>query len=340
VTTGPAPTKVGFLVDFRNPPAWRRDPALFHSQQLELARVAERSGVDSLWVTEHHFAQDGYCPAPLLALAALASVTEAVTLGTWVLLLALRHPVQVAEEAAFVDNLSGGRVVLGAGAGYRAQEFAGLGVDLHRLRRLMDEKLEVLLRALREPGPFDFHGELLDLEGVAVTPRPLGPLPVLVGSTTAAADARAVRLGADGLAVRPTGDRYQALLAACRAAGRDAGSLRFGMYSYVHIAEDPERGWELVGPHVAYGRGEVEGWFKTSGVNIFPAGLRESVAVGSPAEVAARLAARLRKNPEAIPEHLVLHLLHPGLPFEVCLEQVERLGREVIPLLRKQMAEH
>jgi hypothetical protein len=53
--------------------------------------------------------------------------------------------------------------------------------------------------------------------------------------------------------------------------------------------------------------------------------------------VAARLAARLRKNPEAIPEHLVLHLLHPGLPFEVCAEQVERLGREVIPLLREEM---
>lgn len=332
-------TKVGFLVDFRNPPAWRREPALFAAQQLELARLAESAGVDSLWVTEHHFAEDGYCPAPLAALASLAAVTERVALGTWVLLLGLRNPVQVAEEACFVDNLSGGRVVLGAGAGYRAEEFAGLGVDRRRLGRLMDEKLEVLLRALRDPGPFDYAGELLQLEGVRVTPRPLGPLPVLVGSTTAAADARAVRLGADGLAVRPTGARYEALVEACRLAGRRPADLCFGMYAYLHVADDPEAGWRAVEQHVAYGRGEVEGWFKSSGVDIFRRSLRESVVVGPPGEIAARLAERLRKNPEAIPEHLVLHLLHPGLPFEACARQVERLGQEVIPLLREAMAD-
>jgi alkanesulfonate monooxygenase SsuD/methylene tetrahydromethanopterin reductase-like flavin-dependent oxidoreductase (luciferase family) len=330
--------RVGFLVDFRNPPAWRREPARFAAEQLELARLADASGVDALWATEHHFADDGYCPAPLTALAALAAVTERVTLGTWVLLLGLRHPVQVAEEACVVDNLSGGRMVLGAGAGYRAEEFAGLGVERGGLGGLMDEKLAVLLRALRDVGPFDFRGRHLDLTGVSVTPRPVGDVPVLVGSTTVAADARAVRLGADGLAVRPTGKRFQALLDACRAAGRNPATLRYGMYAYVHIADDPDAGWERVGPHVAYGRGEVEGWFRSSGVDIFSRTLRESVAVGPPADVAARLAARVRRNPEAPPEHLVIHLLHPGLPFAVCAEQVERLGREVIPLLRAELA--
>lgn len=330
-------TRVGFLLDFRNPPAWRREPSLFARQQLELARLADAAGIDSLWVTEHHFAEDGYCPAPLVALGSLAAATERVQLGTWVLLLGLRHPVQVAEEACLVDNLSGGRVVLGAGAGYRAAEFAGLGVDRRLLGGLMDEKLEVLLRALRQPGPFDFHGRHLDLSGVAVSPRPLGPLPVLVGSTTAAADARAVRLGADGLAVRPTGERYQALLASCGAAGRDPSTLRFGMYAYIHIADDRDAGWELAGRHVAYGRGEVEGWFRSSGVQIFKRRLRESVIVGPPALVASRLAARLRRNPAAIPEHLILHLIHPGLPHDACRAQVERLGSEVIPLLRAEM---
>src|SRR5215469_14780843 len=92
------------------------------------ARLAEELGFHTLWVHEHH-SQAMMYPDPLMALAALAPHTTTTRLGTNMLLLPLWHPVRVAEQAAMLDVLSAGRLVLGVAAGYAKDEFANFQVD-------------------------------------------------------------------------------------------------------------------------------------------------------------------------------------------------------------------
>ena len=121
--------KIGVWFDLRNPPGWRQDPARLYAFTLELCEEAELLGADSLWFSEHHGFEDGYLPQPLTFAAAAAARTTRVRLGTGILVAPLRKTAQLAEEAAVVDIISGGRLELGLGAGYRVPEFELFGTD-------------------------------------------------------------------------------------------------------------------------------------------------------------------------------------------------------------------
>src|SRR2546422_471508 len=100
--------RVGIYFDLRNPPAWRRPWADLYAASLALVEDAEGRGIDAVWLTEHHFFEDGYLPQPLTFAAAVAARTRKVRIGTAVLLAPLRSALQIAEEAAVVDTLSAG----------------------------------------------------------------------------------------------------------------------------------------------------------------------------------------------------------------------------------------
>ena len=100
-----------------------------YRETLELVRLAERVGFDSAWVSEHHGSSDGYLPSLLPMLAAFAAVTERIELGTGVMLTPFHDPLRLAEDAAVVDHLSGGRLLLGLGNGWREEEFRMFGAS-------------------------------------------------------------------------------------------------------------------------------------------------------------------------------------------------------------------
>jgi alkanesulfonate monooxygenase SsuD/methylene tetrahydromethanopterin reductase-like flavin-dependent oxidoreductase (luciferase family) len=102
--------KVGIYLDLRNPPQWERPWAAHYARSLELCEEAERLGAASVWISEHHLFEDGYLPQPLTFAAAVAARTTRVRIGTAVLLAALRHPVQIVEEANVVDLVSEARI--------------------------------------------------------------------------------------------------------------------------------------------------------------------------------------------------------------------------------------
>lgn len=114
---------------------------------LRLADAAEAGGLSTLWVAEHHFHSGGVCPAPPVLLAALGARTRRLRLGALVSVLPFHEPVELAEQYAMVDHLTGGRLNLGVGSGYIPMEFEGFGVDPLAKRELFDQGLETILAA-------------------------------------------------------------------------------------------------------------------------------------------------------------------------------------------------
>ena len=153
-----------------------------YRETLELVRLAERVGFDSAWVSEHHGSSDGYLPSMLPMLAALAAVTERIELGTGVVLTSFHDPLRLAEDAAVVDLLSGGRLLLGLGNGWREEEFRMFGASKAERGARTEETVEVLRRAWTGRR-FSFEGRTLAYDRVKVTPQPARPggPPILLG---------------------------------------------------------------------------------------------------------------------------------------------------------------
>jgi probable F420-dependent oxidoreductase len=183
---------------------------------LELCRRAQALGFESVWGGEHvirptkiaspyPYTPDGQMPGdaetsipdPLIWLAYVAAVAPTLRLGTCILILPQRNPVVLAKELATLDHLSGGRVELGIGVGWLAEEFDALGVPWQRRGARTDEYVAAM-RALWAGPHAEFHGEFVDFDPVTCSPRPLhGRIPITVGGDTPAAVRRAARL-ADG----------------------------------------------------------------------------------------------------------------------------------------------
>jgi len=111
------------------------------------AETAERLGYDSFWLPESHFQSPGACPSPLLLLAAAAARTTRLALGTTSYLLPIRNPLQAAEDVAVLDRLSGGRVILGLGRGFRPSLFAAFNVPQREKRDRFEATLAIMRRA-------------------------------------------------------------------------------------------------------------------------------------------------------------------------------------------------
>ena len=183
---------------------------------LAVAEAAERLGFDSIWVAHHvtlpyertssyPYQRSGTEVAmspgmqwldPLVTLSMCAGVTDRVRLGTSVLVLPYRNPVNLAAEAAALDVLTDGRFVLGVGCGWMQEEFKALGIDPDERGARTDEDIEVL-RTLWTQDPASFDGRFNRFDGIvlATTTRTEGGPPIWVGGNTGPALRRALRLG-------------------------------------------------------------------------------------------------------------------------------------------------
>src|SRR5581483_11545102 len=228
--------RVGIYLDLRNPPQWRRPWAAHYARSLELCEEADRLGAGSVWLSEHHVFEDGYLPQPLTFAAAVAARTSRVRIGTAVLLAALRHPVQIVEEATVVDLVSDGRLDLGIGAGYRVPEYAAFGYDVRDRYRLVEERIREVIRLWRE------H---------AVTPPPVqDPVPLWGGFQGPRGARLAGRLGTGLLTLDRT--LFDPYVAGLLEGGFPADAARMaGMFNLV-LADDPEAAWPRIAPHLSY----------------------------------------------------------------------------------------
>jgi alkanesulfonate monooxygenase SsuD/methylene tetrahydromethanopterin reductase-like flavin-dependent oxidoreductase (luciferase family) len=192
---------------------------------LEHAEAAEEAGAAVAWVAERPTEEGAWIPAALPVCAALAARTRRLRIGTAVLPLPLHHPLRVAEDAATLDGLSGGRLELGLGLGADAGGAGGFGVVSGERATRLEEAVE-LIRAAWQDAPFSFQGRHHSVSLLEVHPKPTqaGGPPLWIGAGAADAQRRAARLGT-GLWL-PPGVSPRPFLDAWAEAGRDPAAAR------------------------------------------------------------------------------------------------------------------
>ena len=237
------------------------DPA----SALEISRVAEAVGFESLWGGEHvvmpttisspyPYTSDGkipatpdtYIPDPLIWLAYVAAAAPTLRLGTCILILPQRNPLVLAKELATLDHLTGGRVELGIGVGWMKEEFDALGVPWEHRGSRNDEYLAAM-RTVWSGSHVEFHGKFVDFEPLTATPRPPqgANIPILVGGDTPVAIRRAARLADGYFPGESNADRLGELITdvrqACTAIERDPNSIEINAM-YGRQMRDPAAG--------------------------------------------------------------------------------------------------
>lgn len=214
-----------------------------YADLFEDAELAETIGFDSVWLSEHHFWFDGYCPADIAAAGAIFGRTHKIGVGTAVMLLPMHSVAKVAGDAATIARLSGGRLSLGVALGYRDAEFDGFGIRRKDRGKLMDAMLPELAASCRDARP---------------------GIPLYVGVATAVAAQRAGRLGlplfADSTMNRTElAETLDAYNDAARAAGVTAPAAH-ALQRDVFVTDDRERDWALLLPELRYMRRQYGGW--------------------------------------------------------------------------------
>jgi probable F420-dependent oxidoreductase len=191
---------------------------------------AEELGFDDVWVSEHIIvpADAPYPPSanfwdPVLTLTWAAAATSRVRLGTSVLVLPMRHPLPLAKELATLQNLSNGRLILGAGVGWLEAEFNALGVPFRERGRRMDEGI-AMMKAVWSQDPVTFEAKTIPavIQGMRSQPQPVAPIPIWIGGSSEAAVRRALRLdGWHGSRVSPAEAAAMAKRLRAERPGRD-----------------------------------------------------------------------------------------------------------------------
>ncbi|MFF7184964.1 TIGR03619 family F420-dependent LLM class oxidoreductase [Streptomyces sp. NPDC008222] len=232
---------------------------------VAIARAADAAGFDYVACCDHVAVPRRLAPAmstvwydPVATLAHLAGVTGRVRLLSHVAIVGLRHPLVTAKQYATLDHLSGGRLVLGVGAGHVREEFEALGVDFGQRGAVLDETIDALRAAL---GPDEFpvhHGKAYDFEGLGQRPRPAQPrVPLWVGGSSSAAVRRAALKGDGWLPQGDPRDRLPAQIDRLRRfraqAGLDAPFTVGAITEPLYLGEP---GWD-VGPRTLCGAPEA-----------------------------------------------------------------------------------
>ncbi|WP_345378488.1 LLM class flavin-dependent oxidoreductase [Pseudonocardia yuanmonensis] len=335
--TGPV---FGLWYDFRNPDPGRPFGSFYRSV-LEQIGWAEHKGLGSVWLTEHHFCADGYSPSPFVLASAIGERTANLRIGTNLIVSPLHNPVRLAEDAATLSLLTGGRFDLGVGQGYWEREFAAFGQTLRNRPSLLEEGVEIIRRAWAGDDS-GFAGKRYSLpEGLAVTPRPETVPQLLVGAMAEPAIARAARI-ADGF-LSTQNAHQQTYLDAVAALGRPVEEARIYAGQWAIIAEDPERTWARIGEHALYQLNEYISWGAFGPPDSVPrfTDPQQIVDAGAyqlwDADIAVtELTALLRERPQIRDVHFWAQL--PGEPVDSGTERIEYLATKVMPRVRERLA--
>ena len=307
-----------------------------YSEALELATLAESSGAESIWVSEHHFVDDGYLPALLPMMAALAAVTRTAKIGSAMVLAPFYDPLRLAEDAAVTDLISHGRVILGLSMGWLPQEFAAFGKSSKRRVRLLADAIQICRTGWagepamqREDGtPFGY-----------ITPRPArGQIPIWIGAAAEPAVRRVGRLADGFMATNCTPDELAVAVRTLREEaeqhGRDPDGIDIAVHLQTFVTDDTDP-WAAVREHILYqawkygdiaSRWDIQGGLRPMPPQHpdFESWVRAISLVGTADHVAARIQEYAEKVGGNL--HFVARSYFPGLGAQRQRENAQSLA--------------
>ena len=321
-----------------------------YGEGLEIAAEASRLGFHSVWASEHHGEADGYCPSPVVACAALSVAAPNCRIGQAVALAPLHgHPLRLAEDLSVVDNLSGGRLEIGLGQGYRRAEFERYGWDYARRTRAFQESLDILEKAWSGE-TFDYAGKIYNVRGGLLRPPPTKPgrPPLWIGAAHPKARARAVRHRA-GFLVAPLAElelvERQLRSFDEEAARQGAGRLPRAVMREILVGDSaadairrhqpyidevyrvqykPER----VGlTYLDKATGERRPLASDDPYFMSEAFMQERWLLGTPQEIAAKLA---QWQPRLDVDEIIFQPRPPGIPLRQAVDDLETIAKALI----------
>jgi len=312
-----------------------------YDEMLTVAGAADDAGLDSVWVSEHHFMEDGYLSGTMPSLGALAAATDQVEIGTCIALAPLYDGVRLAEDVATIDNISSDRVTLGMAFGSNPAEFEAFGVPIdERVERLEDQVH--LLKAAWSEGELDYDAEFHDVSSdVNVTPKPVGnDVPIMLGGGAKPAVRRAARtadawcapskISVGGLAKRV--DDIENV--------REEEDIDGDFTTYViqhgWVGDSKAEAWETMKDGYFYIQRRYAEIFSGEPVDELDderkQELKEQAIFGTPEQVVDELETYREALGDDV--HFIFRTYHPGVGTDEMVECVQRLGDEVAPELR------
>ncbi|MFZ8887336.1 MAG: LLM class flavin-dependent oxidoreductase [Steroidobacteraceae bacterium] len=326
----------GLWYDFRNPAPWNIPFETLYAQCLDQIVEAERIGFDSVWITEHHFCEDGYTPSPLVLAGAIGARTRRLRMGTNLMILPLHNPVRIAEDSATLSLLTGGRFDLGVGIGYREMEFREFGRELKHRPSLVEEAMTIIRRAWAGE-PINFEGKRFKVGDLRVLPAPEHLPKLYLGGMAEPAIDRAARI-ADGF-LSTGGIGHDTYVECLKRNGRDPADGVIIAGNWAIISDDPQREAEIVGPHVLYQSNQYIEWGAFGPPDAVPRfpdaatalaqGLYELWDADTAVE---RLTAMLQAYPQVRDVHFWAQF--PGEPVASGQRRIEYIASKVLPRLR------
>lgn len=309
------------------------DPAEMASRYqafVDMAGYADEHGASMISLEEHHGAPDGWSPSPLVMAGLIFGRSKNLGVTISALLLPLHDPARVAEDIAVLDLASGGRLTTILGLGYRPEEYAAHGKDWAGRGKLMDECIDVLLKAWTGE-PFEYRGTTM-----TVTPRPFTqPHPlVLLGGTSKPAARRAARFGLPMFPAAHMPELEGYYYEQCKENGTQGFCMMPGADTIMtFVTEDPDKAWRDLGKYMLHEATTYHSWqtadiksavhSNASDVDALRAeGIYECI---TPTD----LADRLRAQGDAAACNL--HPLVGGMPIDAGWESVRLFFEDVLP---------
>lgn len=312
-------------------PAFGAPVADLYAAALDMGAWGEGHGFSAVVVSEHHAADDGYLPSPLVVASAMAARTKQIAISVAALLVPLYDPVKLAEDIAVLDHVSRGRVSYVAGIGYRPAEYASLGRVFADRGRDIEAAIALMRRAWTGE-PFEHEGRIIHVRPTPYTqPHPL----LCYGGGSRAAARRAARLDmpffpqlrSERLVAEYQAERERLGLATGIVISPGAGPLN------VFVSEDPDRTWSEIGEHLLHDARSYAQWQIDANMDSAALDTATSVdelrangvyAVVTPEECVALVRAN---------GSLALHPLCGGIPPELAWQSLELIAAKVQPEL-------
>lgn len=298
---------------------------------IEMAQWADDKGCVGIGLSEHHCAEDGYTPSPLVLASAIAAVTKKVPILIAAALLPMYDPVRLAEDMIVLDYISRGRVTFIFGIGYRPVEYELFGLDFEKRGAIADEKLTKLLNALRQAS------EAQAMPRVTPPSFTRGRPMIAWGGATKAAARRAGHNGLGFFAQTNTPGLGETYAAAAREKGLEPGMCILPspeMPSIVFVHPDPDAGWKEVGPYMLADATAYAEWNKDTRHQTVSLSKGKTIE-----ELQAERGAHRVVNVEGAVElikkwgRVPLHPLCGGCPPELAWTYLRRVVDDVVPAL-------